>query len=372
MKYLTAHFISLLGLGLILAIGARVRAQENPAAQLGASGQTLWDLNSGKVLLLTKSGPSLWDLDTGHAIQTFRGLLGTVGVSSVAFSPDGRLVITGSAGGNCDGATPCPANPAVLWDVATGNQLRRLDATPAFSPDGTRLLTRTGVWDTQSGQKLFILPASAQPVFSRNGLRIVGLVTDSRGRAWDAATGKELCTADAENGFSWGGFFWATDSSPDGKLMLFASSNGVAQTWDIATCRPTVRFGGHTSHVTQARFSADGAKIVTGSGDQSVRLWDAASGRELRRFEHRGGGGKFVLSPDAQRLLTWWQYPDNAKACASLWNVESGREIHQFCPADGFVDFSPDGKSILILNGNKPELWSAVTGELAREFPQLN
>jgi len=52
--------------------------------------------------------------------------------------------------------------------------------------------------------------------------------------------------------------------------------------------------------------------------------------------------------------------------------VESGREIHQFCPADGFVDFSPDGKSILILNGKKPELWSAVTGELAREYPQLN
>jgi dipeptidyl aminopeptidase/acylaminoacyl peptidase len=372
MKYRTAPLIALLGLGLTLAIVAGSSAQENPAVRLGASGQTLWDLNSGKVLLLTKSGPSLWDLDTGHAIQTFRGLLEKVGVGSVAFSPDGRLAITGSAGGYCEGATPCPANPAVLWDVATGNQLRRLDATPTFSPDGARLLTGTGVWDTQSGQKLFILPASTHTVFSRNGSTITGLVTDRRGRVWDAATGKEKCTVDAENGSTWSGFFWSADSSPDGKYILLVSANGVAQTWDTGTCRLAARFGGHTSHVSNAQFSADGEKVITSSGDQSVRLWDAASGRELRRFEHRGGGGKFVLSPDMQRLLTWWQYPANSKPCVSLWNVESGGEIHQFCPADGFVDFSPDGKSILILNGNKPELWSAVTGELTREYPQLN
>jgi WD40 repeat protein len=151
-------------------------------------------------------------------------------------------------------------------------------------------------------------------------------------------------------------------------------------------CKPVQFFSGHTHYVTRAFFTPDGKRIMTASQDSTVQLWDARSGRELKRYEHPGPVEEILPSPDGSRLLTQWFYALHSttltlanKHCASLWDVESGGEVRRFCDEMGpqttwqvwgIVGFSPDGVMIPIvdLSGKPSSLWNAVTGERIREY----
>jgi WD40 repeat protein len=351
--------------GLVLTIVVPFYALQTPRYRIGTSGRTLWEPGTGKVLWLT-TGPSLWDLEAGKAVQTFQ--FGVKGASWVQLSPDGTLAAAGVARNPDIGTLPAPS---VLFDVETGREIRRLEsgATAAFDPDGDRILTidSSGVRFavTKTGQELFKLFDVGRVIFSR-GRKMAGIVRFGKARVWDTDTGKEVCTVDT------GIFLASVDISPDGALLVTTFNDGTARTWETAMCQPVQRFAGHTNYTSSVRFSADGQKIISGSGDGTVRLWETATGRELRRFEKFGGEANFVLSPDTKYVITEWQYPSNAKRCSSLWNVDTGREIRQFCPAVDFIDFSPDSTMLLVRNTGKPELWNAATGERIREYPMAD
>ncbi|MFZ1681431.1 MAG: NACHT domain-containing protein [Rhizobiaceae bacterium] len=123
---------------------------------------------------------------------------------------------------------------------------------------------------------------------------------------------------------------------------------------------------GHWSIVTSAAFSPDGRTVLTGSGDNTARLWEAATGKELCRFKGHGDSVIAVaFSPDGRTVLTGSD--DNT---ARLWEAATGKELRRFEGHDGSVTaaaFSPDGRTVLTGSGDKTaRLWEAATGRCQR------
>jgi WD40 repeat protein len=160
-------------------------------------------------------------------------------VDSVQFSQDGRQVLTSDI------------YETVLWDVVTGREVRRfLGSGGTFSPNGTWVLT---------------------------GGR------ENTARVWDVATGREV------HRFSGGGGTFSPDGTLAGRRFV-----------DSAKGTLTLRFTGYTETISSVALSPDGKQVLTSSSDNTVRVWDVATGREVRRFY----GGDGVFSPDGKQVIT--------------------------------------------------------------------
>ena len=131
-------------------------------------------------------------------------------VNSVAFSPDGTRIVTGAPIYWLKRSEPEPNNDytAKVWDAKSGQELLTLKGhshnvhSVAFSPDGKRIATGstngTKVWDAKSGQELLTLKGHSDDVnsvaFSPDGARIVTGGADATAKVWDAKSGQELLT----------------------------------------------------------------------------------------------------------------------------------------------------------------------------------
>jgi hypothetical protein len=127
-------------------------------------------------------------------------------------------------------------------------------------------------------------------------------------------------------------------------------------------------FGGHTAAIRAIAFSPDGKRVLSGSDDRTVRIWDAETGKELRRFEgHKDTITAIAISRDGKLAISASQ--DKAMI---LWGVESGYIAERFTghtEAVLAVAFSPDGKTILSGGQDRTlRLWDRKTGEALRVF----
>ena len=171
-----------------------------------------------------------------HLARTLSGH--TSEVWAMAFSPDGRLLATGSQDGT-----------ARLWDPATGQHQRTLTGhtsevvAVAFSPDGRLLATASG---------------------------------DKTTRVWDLAGGPAWR-------YIHDGEVWAVAFSPDGRLLATGSQDGAARLWDPATGECLRTLTGHTGRVIDVAFSPDGRLLATAGGDKAERFWDPAVGDKTAR-----------------------------------------------------------------------------------------
>ncbi len=313
----------------------------------------------------------LWDAASGKEIRRFLGH--TFDVTSVAFSPDGKQVLTGSWD-----------KTARLWDAASGKEIRRFEGhatyvnSVAFSSDGKEILTGTydmkaQLWDAASGKEIRRFQGRSgvtSVAFSPDGKQVLTGGWDIIARLWDAASGKEIRRFEGHSGLVSSVAF-----SPDGRQVLTGSADHTAQLWDAASGKELRRFVGHSEQVTSAMFSPDGKQVLTGSGsrtsdqkDNTARLWDAASGKELRRFVgHSGDVVSVAFSPDGKQVLTGsWD------KTARIWDAASGKEIRRFQGHSRRVTsvaFSPDGKEVLTGSGDKTaRLWDAASGKELRRF----
>ncbi|WP_115384530.1 WD40 repeat domain-containing protein [Jannaschia formosa] len=262
----------------------------------------------------------LWGTVTGAPLATLKG--NNAGVLSVAFSPDGARLATGSADGT-----------ARLWDAATGEPLTAMEGhgdwvrSVAFSPDGARLATGSDdrtvrLWDPVTGEQLATLRGHGGAVrsvaFSSNGARLATGSMDGTARLWDAATGEPLATLRGHEGTVYSVAF-----SPDGARLATGSEDGIARLWDPARGEPLATLEGHGSFVFSVAFSPDGTRLATGADDGTARLWDAATGELLATLE---GHGRLVnsvaFSPDGTRLATGAD-----DRTARLWDVATGQEL---------------------------------------------
>jgi WD40 repeat protein len=191
----------------------------------------------------------------------------------VAFSPDGRFLLTGSWD-----------STARLWDAATGQQLRSFKVPPA--------------WVTSAA-------------FSPDGHFVVTGSNDGIARLWDAATGKNVHSFDAHIGAS-PNIPVHVAYSPDGHFLLTGSDdltgsgNQTLRLWDPVTGQKLRSFEGYaagTDHTVV--FSPDSRYILASSwGDETARLWDRVTGQELRSFKgHTSAAGPLAISSDGRYLL---------------------------------------------------------------------
>ncbi len=315
----------------------------------------------------------LWDVASGRELRTFAGH--TRWVSSVAFSPDGRLALSGSVDSTLK-----------LWDVAFGRELRTFAGhtsavtSVAFSPDGKTALSGSvdstlKLWDVASGRELRTFAGHAgvsSVAFSPDGRLALSGSYDNTLKLWDVASGRELRTFAGHTG-------WVSSVafSPDGKMALSGGWDTTLKLWDVASGGELRTFAGHTAWVSSVAFSPDGRLALSGSVDSTLKLWDVASGLEVRSFVGHTDSAASVaflmdtvtsvaFSPDG-RLALSGGYDNTLK----LWDVASGRELRTFAGhADGVrsVAFSPDGR--LALSGSVDgtvRLWNTERGNAASE-----
>jgi WD40 repeat protein len=288
----------------------------------------------GRFLALSpgKGRVGIWDVATlrrvGPAFKGFeeRENAPALGAEDLAFSPDGRLLAAGGGAGS----------PMVVWDVKSGDVVRRF--TPpsrpephgdglAFSPDGRTLANGDGghgvlLWDLRTaratklpvGRKQYVLSLAYSP----DGTRLVTVSNAREGMLWDVASGRRLATfpASAAEG-------WATSVafSPDGSLFA-TGIDDVVTLRDARTGRPSGKplpiTNGYNSVLA---FAPRGNVIAVEAGD-GVELWSTDTRRVV------GGGGLPIALPRGPGRANLRYTPDGDQlvivddtGVATIWNI---------------------------------------------------
>jgi WD40 repeat protein len=340
--------------------------------QLGADNVTSVAFSPDGRLVLTGSlykNARLWDKATGQEIRTFTGH--SSGVTSVAFSPDGLFALTGSVD-----------KTARLWDLATGQQIRifaghgSIVNSVAFSPNGRFVLTGSGspgdssgdntarLWDANTGQQIRTFAghtkAVVSVVFSPDG-QFVLTAGDTTARLWNVNTGQQIRIFAGHTGAVNSAAF-----SPDGGVVLTGSWDKTARLWDVATGHQTRSFNADEIAVHAVAFSPNGRSVLTAGMIGTARLWDAATGRQILSFKTKDLESSVAFSPDGRSVLT------NLDDAAVLYDAVTGQHIRTFTghtSGDASLAFSPDGR-FLLTGGrdNTARLWDMTTGQQIREF----
>ncbi|MGR4882838.1 trypsin-like peptidase domain-containing protein [Streptomyces sp. LARHCF249] len=301
----------------------------------------------------------LWDTATGKTREILAGH--TDMVTSVTFSPNGRTLASGSWD-----------ETVRLWDIATRTERAKLTGhtepvtSAAFSPDGRTLATggddRTvRLWDTDTGKTRTILTGRVGAVtslaFSPNG-RTLATASGNTVRLWNASDGTPRTTLSGHTDT-----VYAVAFSPNGRTLASGSWDFSVRLWDTATGQSRSPLTGHSAAVVAVAFSPDGRTLASGSSDHSVWLWDVATGTPRTTLTgHTGEVGAVAFSPNGHILAT-----AGTDKSVRLWDTATGRARATLTSHTGpvwSVAYSPDGRTLATGSGDKTvRLWDTATGK---------
>ena len=333
----------------------------------------------------------LWDAASGQLVRRLEGHADAV--TSAAFSRDGQRLLTGSYDAT-----------ARLWNVATGELVRTFAGhdwwvwSAAFSPDERRIVTASHdgsaiVWATDTGEVVNVpftghrKDGSQTPVFvavfSPDGRRVASGGLDNRVLIWDPDELQPFDYARAIAGqkpaqqpfVALSGHKAAVHAlafSRDGKRLVSGSHDNTVVVWDAEACAMIKTLRGHDGWVQACGLTGDGRLAVSASHDGRVKFWDVQGYEEARvlRGHMLAGHLDAVLaaaySPDGTRVAT-----ASRDRTAKAWDAGTGDELLQFREGHEFTTataaFFPDGKRLLTTAiDNTTRIWDVATGsELA-------
>ncbi|OOO09066.1 WD-40 repeat-containing protein [Aspergillus oryzae] len=301
-----------------------------------------------------------WDIDTGALLWTSEH---DDFVRVVRFSPNNEFVVSGSGD-----------RTVRLWDAATGKPRETLSAgrisSLAVSPDG-RLVTAVGqglqLWDKTMDSPIQTFEGHAREIsgvtFSPNGELLVSCSADGTVRVWDT----NLVTAHkALQRHSYE--VAATRISPDGRLLGSGSTDYKLQLWDIATGMPLQVLDDYSGKSSTLTFSPDSSLMAFRPKSDSaiIRLWNTVTGELCRTLgDHSSAVDRVVFSPDCQRLASI-----DEEWTITLWDIPSGERLYSL-NGDGSwvcIAFSRNGTKLASSSGNLVRVWDTKTGRLQQEL----
>jgi RNA polymerase sigma factor (sigma-70 family) len=382
------------------ATGKVLRSINFPEARPLPEGDTLTFTPDGKALATTCEGKDirLIDFESGKTIRTFvhenpeaSSSGGSPQVLAIAFSPDGKWMASGGYANDKDDYF------ARLWEVETSKEVRRFMhgikgygvRSLAFSPDGKTLATLgtqggafLRLFDVATGKEQRAFPKDGEYrtrpgsiAFAPDG-KTVAVALNSI-HLYDVASGEERLQIDKR----------ATDPRfTDGGKTLVAAVESAIFRWDAATGKSLMPETGDNA-VEQIFATPDGSRVITRDQDGYGHLWDAESGKHLRKFSAAWRRG-VALSPDGRFLACLvddssasFDDPGNTMhgpygSRIRLYDHAADKYLDPFPAFKGAahdVAFTADGKQLVIseASGGMVRVWNLESGKEERSFSIL-
>ncbi len=290
-----------------------------PAPSLTVFRRTITSINASKIV----------------ALKTLAGH--TRAVTSVAFSPDGQLIASGSYD-----------KTARVWYIGDGSPVRAVERhqytvfSVAYSPDGATFLVGgndgfVSLWDSQTGafQNEWRLPSALSLAFSPDHSLLAVGTGNGTVRIYRWLDQQLIRVLEGHTTYAWG-VVW----SPDGQLLASASDDGTVRVWNVDDGTEVLNLA-HPEGVLSVTFSPSGDSVITGCRDADIRVWRTDDGELLRTLEtHTSWIGSLAFSEDGSILAS-----GSYDGTVGLWRWVDGSLIRQLTHGAGVlaIAFSPDG-----------------------------
>lgn len=406
--------------GSLLAVGTNLGLWLYNAADLAATPTLMirdititsveFNPTSDRVVISRSNNTAeVYDVATGSLLLTLTGHTGVVNHAS--YSPDGTRIVTASddntarmwnaATGAIQGimtdhtadvrtAYFSPDNSKIvsagedfarLFDASTSALLNTLVghapySGAAFSPDGSKIISASEddvrVWNTSTGVQLQLIDPPLNTIveaarFSPNGSQIA-IASDNALWLYNAADYTRTSHLEGRSTQA-----ASLSYSPDGTRIAAIDTDGYSNgprgvtvytlptTPDLGLTIPDV----HTSNLHSLHYSPDGTRLVSSSLDQTVKIWDVATGALLQTITSPQYVEEAVFSPDGTRIAGAGSSP----YAVYIWEVATGNLIHTLTGHTYYIDsvaWNPDGTRVISSSrDDTAKVWDAINGGTA-------